>query len=207
MSGRVLWKVGGVVGSVVLVVVLLLWLVSRIPDLNPFAGRTEERGGAAILQSVRDLSEYHAASGDFQVVVDLEKDVPWVPDIIAGERTLFVAAGSVDAYVDFGDLGEDALTVDEAARTVEVRLPPATLSKPDLDQERTYVFDQERGAFNRIEALFDSPDQRELYVLAEQKIKDAATRTHLTTRAEHNTRATLTTLLTALGYHPTFPAP
>ncbi|GAB3432905.1 DUF4230 domain-containing protein [Actinophytocola sediminis] len=203
---RPLWKVGGVVGVVFLVVVALLWLVSRIPDLNPFAERTVDRSAPAILQSVRDLSEYHAASGDFQVVVDLEKDVPWVPDIIAGERTLFVAAGSVSAYVDLGGLAEDALTVDESARTVEVRLPAAALAKTNLDQERTYVFDQDRGAYNRLESLFSTPDQRELYVLAEEKIDEAAERARLIDRAERNTRSMLTGMFDSFGYKAVFPA-
>jgi hypothetical protein len=199
-----LWKVARTVGAVVAAVALLLWLVSRIPDLNPFAEETVDRSGPAILQSVRDLSQYHAAVGDFQVVVDLEKDVPWLPDIIAGERTLFVAAGSVSAYVDLGGLADDALTVDEERRTVQVRLPAADLEKPSLDQERTYVYDQDRGAFNRIESLFNAPDQQELYVLAEDKIADAAERTKLADRAERNTRTMLTGMFSSLGYTAKF---
>lgn len=201
-----LWRIGRVVAVVVAAVVLLLWVVSRLPNLNPFAAQTVDRSSPAVLQSVRDLSQYHAAVGDFQVVVDLEKDVPWVPDLIAGERTLFVAAGSVSAYVDFGGLAENALTVDEEKKTVEVRLPDARLEKASLDQKRTYVFDQSRGAFNRIEALFDSPDQRELYVLAEEKITDAAESAKLTDRAERNTRSMLTGMLDSLGYRAVFPA-
>ena len=201
-----LWKVGRAAVVVFAAVVLLLWLISRIPNLNPFAEETVDRSGPAILQSVRDLSQYHAAVGDFQVVVDLEKDVPWVPDILAGERTLFVAAGSVSAYVDLGGLGEDALSVDEEQRTVEVRLPEGALEKPSLDQKRTYVFDQERGAFNRIESLFSTPDQQELYVLAEEKIAEAAEQARLTDRAERNTRTMLTGMFDSLGYRAVFPA-
>jgi Protein of unknown function (DUF4230) len=205
MSQTVL-KVARTVGVVVVAVVALLWLVSRIPNLNPFAEETTDHGGPAILQSVRDLSQYHAAAGDFQVVVDLEKDIPWVPDFIAGERTLFVAAGSVNAYVDFSDLAEEALTVDEERKTVEVRLPDAELEKPSLDQKRSYVYDQDRGAYNRIEGLFTTSDQRELYVLAEEKIGDAAERSRLTDRAERNTRTMLTGLFDSLGYTADFPA-
>ncbi|OLF13560.1 DUF4230 domain-containing protein [Actinophytocola xanthii] len=200
-----LWRVARPVAVVVVSVVALLWLVSRIPDLNPFAEDTVDRSGPAILQSVRDLSQYHAAVGDFQVVVDLEKDVPWVPDIIAGERTLFVAAGTVSAYVDFSRLAEDALTVNEEKKTVEVRLPEARLEKPSLEQKRTYVYDQDRGAFNRLESLFETQDQQELYVLAEEKIGDAAKSAKLTDRAERNTRTMLTGMFESLGYKAIFP--
>lgn len=199
-----MWRVGRAVGVAVVVVAAILFLVGKLPNLNPFGEEDIDRSQPALLQSVRDLSQYHAAQGNFQVVVDLEKDVSWVPDVIAGSRTLFVAAGSVDAYVDFGGLDDKALTVDTEKRTVRVQLPDAKLAKPDLDQRKTYLYSQERGVFDRISALFETEDQQELYVLAERKIAGAATEAGLTTRAEKNTRAMLTGMFTSLGYTARF---
>src|SRR5215216_4442548 len=54
----------------------------------------------AVLQSIRDLSEYHAAGGHYEVVVDIQKDTP-LPSGLLGERTLFVGVGDVDSIVDF----------------------------------------------------------------------------------------------------------
>lgn len=207
MSDRTLsplWKVGRVVAIVLVVVVALVWLVSKVPNLNPFATETRDRSQPALLQSVRDLSQYHAAEGDFQVVVDLEHDVAWVPDAIAGSRTLFVARGTVSAYIDLGTLTDEALTVDAEKKTVQVRLPAPKLAEPNLDQENTYVYSQDRGAWDSIESLFQPPDQRELYVLAEKKIGDAAKEAGLTARAERNTRAMLNGMFTSLGYKASF---
>lgn len=155
---------------------------------------------------MRDLSRYHAAVGDFQVIVDLEHDVAWVPDVVAGNRTLFVAAGSVSAYVDLEGLRDEAFTVDTEQRTVQVRLPEAKLDKPNIDQERTYLYSQERGVWDRVKALFDAPDQQEFYVLAEEKIADAAAKAGLADRAARNTRAMLTGMFQSLGYHTLFAA-
>ena len=209
MSDRTLsplWRIGRVVAVVLVVIVALLWLVSKVPNLNPFATETQDRSQPALLQSVRDLSQYHAAEGDFQVIVDLEHDVAWVPDFIAGSHTLFVARGSVSAYIDFGTLSDKALTVDTEKKTVQVRLPAPKLAKPNIDQEHTYVYSQDRGVWDSVKGLFEAEDQREFYVLAEQKIGDAARETGLTKRAERNTRQMLSGLFTSLGYKAEFPS-
>lgn len=74
----------------------------------------------------------------------------WVPGFIADERSLFVAAGTVDAYVDFSGLAEGDLTLSDDGKSVEIRLPEAQLDKPNLDQGRTYLFSQERGVIDRV---------------------------------------------------------
>jgi len=208
MSDRTLgplWRIGRAVAIVLVAVVALLWLVSKIPQLNPFATETTDRSQPALLQSMRDLSQYHAAEGDFQVIVDLEHDVAWVPDIIAGSHTLFVARGAVSAYIDFDTLSDKALTVDTEKKTVQVRLPAPKLAKPNIDQEHTYVYSQDRGVWDRVKSMFEPEDQREFYVLAQKKIGDAAKDTGLTKRAERNTRQMLTGLFASLGYKAEFP--
>jgi hypothetical protein len=206
MSNSPLWKTGRIVAVALVAVVALLWVVSKVPDLNPFKTETHDRSQPALLQAVRDLSQYHAAEGDFQVIVDLEHDVSWVPDVIAGNRTLFVARGTVSAYVDLEGLSEKALTVDTEKKTVQVRLPDPKLAKPNIDQEHTYLYSQERGVWDRVKGLFDPPDQREFYVLAEKKIATAAKEAKLLQRAERNTRSMLAGIFTSLGYKAQFPA-
>lgn len=208
MSGRPvspLWRAARVVGVVVATVAAVLFVAAKLPSLNPFRDNEIDRSQPALLQSVKDLSEYHAAQGNFQVVVDLEHDVAWVPDVIAGSRTLFVAAGSVDAYVDFDTLDGRALTVDAEKRTVRVQLPEAKLAKPSIDQRKTYLYSQERGVWDRVSALFQTEDQQEFYVMAEKKISAAAKDAGLTGRAEKNTRAMLTGMFKSLGYTAEFP--
>ena len=60
---------------------------------NPFASRTVNRTQPALLESITDIGEYRAASGNYQVVTDLENDTG-LPSEILGSRTLFVAKGS-----------------------------------------------------------------------------------------------------------------
>ncbi|MFT7838867.1 DUF4230 domain-containing protein [Saccharothrix sp. BKS2] len=197
-------RMGVVVAGLVLVAVAAL--VSVFVVVPRFGTDTIDRSQPALLQSLRDLSQYHAAAGDFQVVLDIENDVRFVPSALAGQRTLFVAAGTVNAYVDFGGLAEESFTVSPEAKTVELALPPAVLDKPNLVQERCYVFAQERGLLDRLSSLVETQDQQPFYVAAEQKISDAARDSGLAGRAEENTRKMLTGMFGALGYQATFTA-
>jgi hypothetical protein len=194
-----------VVGLVVLGVYLLAgWVGGILPDFaNPFEERTVDRSGPALLKSLRDLEEYRAASGHFEVIVDLERDTRFVPSAIKGERVLFVAVGSVDAGVSFAGLDEDAVDVSDDRTSATILLPPARFHEPRLDLGRSYVYDRDRGAIDRIGDLLgdDSGDDRELYRLAERRLAAAARDgSGLLARAEENTREMLASLLRSLGF-------
>lgn len=196
-------------GLIALAVIVLgtAWMVDRVADVfpdfdNPFATETVDRSGPAVLKSIRDIGEYRAATGDFEVIVDLEQDTG-LPDELLGERTLFVAAGSVDAGVDLGSLDEDAVEISDDRRTATVTLPAAHLFEPEVDLQRSYTYERDRGLFNRIGDFFSDGggSERELSLLAEQKLREAAQGgAGLVPRAEENTREMLESLLGALGF-------
>jgi Protein of unknown function (DUF4230) len=191
-----------VLGVVVLLGLALLGSASLLKGLNPFTQQTTDRSQPPVLKSLRDLSPYHAAIGDFQVVIDVENSISHVPTPLAGQRTLFVAAGTVSAFVDFSRMGDDALTV--SGKTVQVRLPAPQLDKPNLDPDHSYVFSQRRGLLNRLAAIVSVPDQHEFYATAETRIAEAAKSAGILERAAANTRAMLTGMLRALGFEVTF---
>lgn len=202
-------QVRAVLAIVALVLTVLLLVVAVVQVRNfvqgigqSVTGKTIDRSGPVVLQSVRDLARYEGAAGNFQVIVDLEKDAAFLPTTIIGQRTLFVAVGSVNAYVDFSSLTKDAITVGADRQAVDVRLPHAALDKPNLDHQHSYVFAQERGIVDRVRTFFDQApnEQAELYRVAEQKIGDAATQSGLTARAEANARMMLQDLLHSLGF-------
>ena len=193
------------VGAIGLVIVLLLanQAIGLWPRLsNPFAERQTDRSQPPLLQSIQDLSRYVAAEGNFQVVIDLQRDRKYVPDLLLNERTLFVGAGTVEAYVDFGTIGKGAVTESADGRTVEIRLPGPQLGKTNLDLEHSYVFAEQRGLLNRLNEVFggDPNRQREVYLLAEERITGAARESGLADRARDNTRKMLEGLLRSLGY-------
>ncbi|MFE6171543.1 DUF4230 domain-containing protein [Streptomyces sp. NPDC056464] len=190
-----------------LVLVLVVFFagirLSVIPGLKDLFGtETNDRSGPALLQSIQDMSRYDAASGNFQIVVDLEKDAKFLPDAIRGTRTLYVGAGTVDAYVDLGKVGEDDVTVNGDRTSATLRLPHAALGKPSLDPDRSYAVSKQRGLLDRLGDLFsDNPNgEQAVQKLAVRHIGDAAKQSGLTTRAETNTTNMLEGLLHSLGF-------
>src|ERR1700737_805116 len=149
--------------------------------LNPFGETTKDRSGPVVLRSIRDLSRYEAATGQFQVVVDLDKEANYLPSVIRGRRTLFVGNGSVNAYVDFSKIASGAVTVSPDRKTATVRLPPAQLEPTRPDPKNSYVFATQTGLLDRIGQFFggNPNDQQQLYILAAQKIQAAAEQTGL----------------------------
>lgn len=192
-----------VAGVVIVVVAVLALLGVRSLTSWPFGDKEIDRSGPAVLTAMRDLSEYHAAAGQYQVVIDIQQDAKFLPDIIKGKRTIFLAIGSVDAYVDFSKLGDDAVSISPDRKTVSLTLPRAQLSTPNVDPNQSRVLNQDLGVIDRLGGLFSdepNPQNQQMYVLAQQRLASAATDVGLQKKAEDNTKATLDKLMRSLGF-------
>jgi hypothetical protein len=189
--------------ATVVAIILGMTVVGILPKLqNPFGSRTTDRSQPVLLKSIKDLSRFTAAEGNFQEIVDVQKDSKYLPDFLVNDRTLFVAVGSVEAYVDFGQIGQGAITESADRRSVTIKLPAPQLTKPNLDHDKSYVFAQQQGILNHLGNVFanDPNKLQELYKKGEERIADVSKSGELTQRAEKNTRAMLEQLLRSLGY-------
>ena len=192
--------------TVLLVILALvggfMWVRGALPELdNPFAETRVDRTQPPVLVALRDVGDFHAAAGDFQVVVDLENDTK-LPSEVLGTRTLFVARGSVDAGVDLSRLGEDAVRLSDDGRAVTVTLPHARLYDAELDLDGSYTYERDEGVLNRIGGLFGGGDEyeREAMLAAEAKLDESARANgELVRRAEENTAAMIESLVRSLG--------
>ncbi|NNU27783.1 DUF4230 domain-containing protein [Isoptericola sediminis] len=197
----------GIVGALVLLVVLV-WGAIRtelvsLPELeNPFATEEVDRSDRPVLLGIQNLARFVAAQGNYQVVVDLEQDTKYVPDWLMGERTIFLADGSVEVYVDFRDLPEEAVVVSEDGSTVTVTLPEPAFAEPRIDLEQSRALSDSRGLINRAEDFFadDDGSRQQTLLKAEEMLTAAARESDLESRAEENTRKTLEGLIGGLGY-------
>jgi Protein of unknown function (DUF4230) len=202
--GSVLGKVGAVVTVIVGLVVLALVLsaVHLLPQLrNPFGETTTDRSQPVVLKSISQLSRYEAASGAFEVVVDL-KSHSLLPSFIEGSDTLFVGQGTDIAYVDFSQLKGQAISVSANRTAVTVALPKAQLEPAVLNVHQSYVYAQQQGLANRIGNFFSGNpnNQQKVYEAAQTKIQNAAKSSQLLTEAQKNTQSMLTGMLKSLGF-------
>ena len=150
-------SLAGIVGAIaaVLLLIVVLSAVHLLPQLrNPFAQTTTVRSQPVILKSITNLSRYEAASGSFEVVVDLTKRTSLLPSFLAGSETLFVGQGTDIAFVDFSQLKSGAIAVNANRTSVTVTLPKAQLEPAVLNVNQSYVYAQQQGLFNRVGNFF-----------------------------------------------------
>jgi uncharacterized protein DUF4230 len=194
---------GAVAIVAVAVLLIVLSAVSLLPRLhNPFGETTSVRSQPVLLKSITALSRYQAASGSFQVVVNLTQKANLLPAFLEGSQTLFVGQGSEIAYVDFGRLKGSAIQVSSNRTAVTIRLPRAQLEPAVLNVKQSYVFAQQQGLLNRIGNFFSgNPNsEQQVYVLAQQKIETAARQSRLLAEAQSNTTGMLTGMMHSLGF-------
>jgi hypothetical protein len=192
-----------IVTGLVLLLVVVAGLVFGLTHFsNPFGSKTTDRSGPVLLVSIQDLARFQAASGNFQVVVDITNDHAHIPDFLFSERSLFVADGSVDAYVDFSKIGAANVVTSADRRTATLTLPAPQLAAPAIDPNRSYIYSDSKGLVNKLEGLVteDPSQENQLYKLAQQKIAAAAVGSQLAQRAETNTTTMLDGLLKSLGF-------
>lgn len=189
--------------ALVVIVIAIGGIGGLIPGLSlPFTTSNVDRSQPPLLREIENIGEFHAASGNFQAVVDLEKDTRFVPSFIKGERTVMVVVGSVDAGVDLRKLPRGSV-VQGDDNTVTVTLPPVRLFPARVDPERSSIAGRSRGLVDRLTGVFgDEPgSERELMALGGKKLTEAAAASpDLEARAERNTRALITNLFTQAGY-------
>ena len=122
-SGQLIGRLAAVVAAIAAVIALLVVLsaVRLLPQLrNPFQTTTTVRSQPPLLKSITSLSRYEAASGTFQVVVDLTEHTSFIPSFLSGSETLFIGQGTDIAYVDFSQLKSPAIRVSADRTTVSV---------------------------------------------------------------------------------------
>ncbi|HEX4982985.1 MAG TPA: DUF4230 domain-containing protein [Ilumatobacteraceae bacterium] len=195
----------GFLGPLVLggiLVVGLLFVAGLVSfNLNPFKTESKDHSPPPILMELREMTDLHAAQAEFEVVIDDEKDVRYMPAVLAGERVQFVAIGTVDAVVDLSTLPADAIAYDEKNNSVVVTLPSPTIADPVIDHEQSHVMNRDRGLFNRLGGLFsDNPtSEAALFEAASEKMADAAAQSGLVAMAEKHVEDVLERTITRLG--------
>ncbi|MBB5868876.1 hypothetical protein F4553_002255 [Allocatelliglobosispora scoriae] len=178
-----------------------LMVVGGVALYNDFFGvESVDRSGPVVLKSIQDLSRFEAASGNFEVVVDLEEKSGWL-DLLS-KRVMLIVVGSVDVYVDFSAIDKNSIVVSPDGKSASITLPSPELEKANLDNAKTHIYDIDRSAIQAVGDLFgrDQDLEHRAYLEGEKKLEQAARDAGLEERAKTNTRNMLTGLLRGLGF-------
>jgi hypothetical protein len=154
---------------------------------------------ATIIREIQALSRLETVSYSVEKVVTAEKNQQGLADLLGlDEKLLFVAHGQVIAGIDLSKLQEQDITITED-NTVILALPPAEIFVATLDNDKSYVYDHERGLLNRV---FEENSDLETLArqAAEAEIEKAALEDGILNIADVNAQNYMRAFLLAMGY-------
>lgn len=146
-----------------------------------------------IVHQVRSLARLETIQYTVEKIITAESGQgPF--GFLFGDRLLFVAHGTVIAGVDLDKLTPDDLRVEDGV--LYVTLPAAEILSYSLDNDKSYNYDRETGAFTR-----GNPNlETEARQAAEQEILNAALEDGILDLAQSNAESYMLRLLLNLGF-------
>ena len=200
--GRSLLAVALVAGFVLGFVLLSAFAhVAREGPWNRLAalltGRTTriDVSSPSVVEKIRQLSRLETVDYSIDKIVEGDKQNPYLPNFLVGDKLLLVAHGEVIAGVDMGLLKPGDVSVNGDA--INVKLPTPQVLFTRIDNGRTRVYSRTTG-------LLVEPDQdleSQVRLAAEQQIAEAALSDGILDKARQNARTSVTALLYGLGFH------
>lgn len=169
---------------------------------DPFGSDTVDRSGPTVLERIRTLEEFTAAEAVFVQDVDIEEDTRFLPGFLSGERVVAIVDGAVRATVEFGDLDEESVQVDEESGSISITLPSPELREADIDEQSVRVVARDRGLADRLGDVFvtNPTDDSPVFERAVELMNAAAKESNLTETARANTEQWFVTLMGAAGF-------
>lgn len=150
------WKTAKLMMSVwrnsflVLIAILLLLLVALpLGTWWMIQGSTATESKGAFLEQIQDLNELSTAEAFSKVIIKQEDNTMFGKEIgldLPGTKRelLVVFPGSVRAGIDFSEITEDDITVNEEAKTATLILPKADfLGGPELFMDQVEIYSNE----------------------------------------------------------------
>lgn len=148
----------------------------------------------SVVEKIRQLSRLETVDYSIDKIVEGDKQNPYLPNFLVGDKLLLVAHGEVIAGVDMSQLKSGDVFVNGNA--VQVKLPAPQVLITRIDNGRTRVYTRSTG-------VLIEPDQNlesQVRMAAEQQIAQAALSDGILDKASQNARTSVTALLYGLGF-------
>lgn len=189
------------VGSLatILFVGLAVWLSTGVGLLHLMGFM---RGGGlkfnidqpTVVRQIQRLQKLETVSYTMDKIIGGERDNPYLPKFLAGDRILLVVHGEVVAGVNLGNIKPSDVTVQ--GHNISLHMPPPEVFSTRIDNAKSKVYSRDTG-------LFSSPDpnlESEVREEAERQLQQAALLDGILKSADQNARSTVSGMLTGLGF-------
>jgi hypothetical protein len=147
-----------------------------------------------VVRQIQQLQRLETVNYTMDKIISGERDNPYLPKFLAGDRLLLVVHGEVIGGIDLAKIQASDVSVN--GRSVSLGIPPAEIFSTRIDNAKTRVYSRDTG-------LFTSPDpnlESEVREAAERQLQQAALADGVLKNAEQNAQSTLTSMMKGLGF-------
>ncbi|MCZ7554144.1 MAG: hypothetical protein B6D39_09855 [Anaerolineae bacterium UTCFX2] len=147
-----------------------------------------------IIRDIRSLARLETIQFTVEKVITAEKNQENAISRLFGDKLIFVAHGNVIAGFDLSKLGADRIEIKDGM--LFLSLPEPEVFVATLDNEKSYVYDRDRGLLTKGDIHLESAAR----AVAEDEIEAAAMEDGILELARQNGETFLSRLLKDLGY-------
>jgi hypothetical protein len=196
MASNLRWfgilALGVVIGIAIVTLVVIFWsnFIARFTG----SGNNFNVTSPTVVEKIRQLSRLETVEYTLDKIVEGDRNNPYLPDFLAGDKLLLIAHGEVIAGVDLGQLKEGDVVV--KGDSIKIRLPAPMILTTRIDNGRTRVYSRATGLLVPADPNLESKVRQ----IAEQQITQAALDDGILAKAQQNARTSVTALLYGLGF-------
>jgi Protein of unknown function (DUF4230) len=181
-----------------LAIVLVVWVVTGTGLLRLV--RSYAQGSVihidqpTVVRQIQQLKRLETVRFSMDKIISGERDNPFLPKFLAGDRLLLVVHGDVIAGVDLGQLQTQDVSV--RGRSISLHFPKSQVLLTRIDNSKTRVYSRDTGLFSYPDPNLESEVRQE----AERELQESALQDNILKIADDNARTTLSALLHSLGF-------
>jgi hypothetical protein len=147
-----------------------------------------------VVDRIQRLQRLETVVYTMDKIVTGERENPFLPNFLAGDRILLLVHGEAVAGIDFSSLKSGDVSIQ--GKNIRLRLPQPQLFSTRLDSDKTRVYSRQTGLLVPVDPDLESRVRQE----AEHQLQEAALQDGILRTAQQNARSTIMSLLTGLGF-------
>ena len=149
-----------------------------------------------VVRQIQQLQRLETVTYTMDKIISGERDNPYLPKFLAGDRLLLIVHGQVIGGVDLAKVQPSDVVVH--GETISFHLPQAEVFSTVIDNAKTRVYSRDTGLFTSPDPNLESDVRQE----AERQLQLAALQDGILKSADQNARNTLTSMLKGFGFSP-----
>lgn len=152
---------------------------------------------AAVVKEMRELQRLETATFTLEKIVEAGTTTTTgssFEEFLVGDKILLIAHGQIIAGFDMQNINENDIQIND--QSITVTLPPPQILVSKLDNEKTKVYDRDKGLLTKGDEHLESEARKN----AEIAIRQAACEAGILEQAGENGKKQLTSLLQALNF-------